>query len=86
MENHELSELEAARVVDARWSPCPGTLLKAKESITRMPAGEIMEILSHDPEARRDILAWAGKAGHEFLGFLEGEGYYRIFVMKKVPE
>ncbi len=86
MENHELAELEAVKVVDARWSPCPGTLLKAKESIGGMLAGEIMEILSHDPEARRDILAWTGKVGHEFLGFLEWEGYYRIFVMKKIPE
>ena len=82
MNNSDLIQLNVARVIDARWAPCPGTLLEAKAGIKTVRAGEVMEILSHDPEARRDLSAWAGKVGHEFLGFLEVEGYYRIFVQK----
>ncbi len=85
MDNASLRKLTVARVVDARWAPCPGTLLEAKANIRQVLAGEVMEILSHDPEARRDLSAWAGKIGHEFLGVLESEGCYRIFV-KKTPE
>ena len=79
MDKSDLTKLTVARVVDARWAPCPGTLLEAKAGIRQVHAGEVMEILSHDPEARGDLSAWAGKIGHEFLGFLESEGYYRIF-------
>ena len=86
MDGPDLSKLNVAKVIDARWSPCPGTLLKAKEGISQVNAGEAVEIQSHDPKARRDISAWAGKVGHRFLGFLESDGYDRIFVMKKTTE
>ena len=83
MDSPDLTNLSVAKVIDARWAPCPGTLLKAKEGINHVDAGEAIEIQSHDPKARRDISAWAGKVGHKLLGFLESEGYDRIFVMKK---
>lgn len=78
----DLAVLNVALVVDARWNPCPGPLLGAKEGIAQVNPGEVLEIRADDPEACRDIAAWAGKAGHEFLGFAESEGYARIFVTK----
>jgi tRNA 2-thiouridine synthesizing protein A len=86
MDSPDLAGVNVKKIVDARWVPCPGTLLGAKEGICRLLPGEVMEIHSHDPEAQRDISAWVGKVGHEFLGVLESEGYYRIFVKKKTPE
>jgi tRNA 2-thiouridine synthesizing protein A len=84
MDRVDLADLKVAKVIDARWSPCPGPLLEAKESIGHLKAGEVLEIQSHDPGARGDISAWAGKVGHKFLGFLGSDGYDRIFVKKKI--
>jgi tRNA 2-thiouridine synthesizing protein A len=83
MNSADLEDLNAAKVIDARMDPCPGPLLDAKEVITQVNAGEVIEIQAGDPEARRDISAWATKVGHEFLGVLDTRGYDRIFVMKK---
>jgi TusA-related sulfurtransferase len=85
MNRAHLAGLKATEVVDARWTPCPGPLLEAKQGIGLLKPGEVLEILSHDPEARGDIAAWAGKAGHEFLGFLGSQGHDRIFVRKLAP-
>jgi tRNA 2-thiouridine synthesizing protein A len=75
----------AVKVIDARWAPCPGPLLEAKDAIRGLKRGEIVEIQTVDPEAGGDISAWAGKVGHEFLGVLHAGGYDRIFVRKKTP-
>lgn len=79
----DLESLEAAKVVDARGSACPGPLLEAKKGIGAVPVEGVLEIWSSDPGTRNDIPVWAQKVGHEFLGVLEADGYDRIFVTRK---
>ncbi len=83
MSGVDLNSIQAASVVDARGSACPGPLLEAKKGIGKVKVGEILEILSNDSATRGDIPVWANKVGHEALGHLEADGYDRIFVMRK---
>ncbi len=83
MTNEELSALSAAKSVDARGTACPGPLLEAKKAIGTIASGEVMEILSADEGTRVDIPKWCAKQGHEYLGTLEENGYYKIFMKKK---
>jgi TusA-related sulfurtransferase len=78
----ELKNLRADKVVDARGTSCPGPLLAAKRSITEVPVGGIMELLSADTGTKRDVPLWAAKMGHEFLGVVDEPGYERIFVKR----
>ncbi len=79
----ELSEVQAAKVVDARGSACPGPLLEAKKGIGAINVGEVLEIWSGDPRTKEDIPRWSKKVGHEFLGSLTAEGGYdRIFIQR----
>ena len=79
----ELSELQAAKVVDARSSACPGPLLEAKKGIGAIKVGEVLEIWSGDPRTKEDIPKWSKKVGHEFLGSLTADGGYdRIFIQR----
>lgn len=79
----DLSQVEAAKVVDARGSACPGPLLEAKKGIGTIKSGEILEIWSGDPRTKDDIPKWAKKVGHEFLGVVTAEGGYdRIFIRR----
>ncbi|MEJ2427565.1 MAG: sulfurtransferase TusA family protein [Deltaproteobacteria bacterium] len=82
MTEMDLSAIEAASVVDARGSACPGPLLEAKKGIGKVKVGEILEILSNDSATKNDIPVWANKVGHEPLGHLEADGYDRIFVRR----
>ncbi|MFH1060076.1 MAG: sulfurtransferase TusA family protein [Pseudomonadota bacterium] len=74
---------EAAHVVDARGSACPGPLLEAKKAIAAVKVGEVLEVVSNDPGTKGDIPIWARKVGHEFLGYMVGDGCERVFVRRK---
>jgi TusA-related sulfurtransferase len=78
-----IAEMTADKVIDARGTACPGPLLEAKKGIGAVKVGQVIEIKSNDKGSRKDIPAWAGKVGHELLGFAEAEGHDRFFVRRK---
>ena len=77
-----LSEVAAAKVVDARGAACPGPLLEAKKAMGGVAVGEVLELWSSDSQTKNDVEAWATKVGHEFLGVETAEGYDRVFVRR----
>jgi tRNA 2-thiouridine synthesizing protein A len=79
----DLDSVQPAKVVDARGSACPGPLLEAKKAIGSVSVGQSIEIWSGDPSTKNDLPKWAAKVGHEFLGVLAGEGYDRIFIVRR---
>ena len=79
----DLSQIKAAKTVDARSMACPGPLLEAKKGIAGVPVGGVLEIQSGDKGSREDIPAWCAKAGHEYLGVVEHDGYESLFVTRK---
>lgn len=83
MITEELAALAADKVIDARGTACPGPLLEAKKGIGAVKVGQIVEIKSNDKGSRKDISAWAGKIGHEYLGLIEAEGHDRLFIRRK---
>ncbi len=78
----DLQSIEPTDTVDARGSACPGPLLEAKKGIGKVKVGEVLEILSNDSGTRSDVPAWAGKVGHEYLGYLEVDGYDKHFITR----
>ena len=78
----DLNQIEAARIVDARGSACPGPLLEAKKGIGTIAVGEILEIWSADVNTKNDIPRWCQKVGHEYLGDLIADGYDRLFIKR----
>jgi TusA-related sulfurtransferase len=78
----DLNQIEAARIVDARGSACPGPLLEAKKGMGSVAVGEILEIWSADANTKNDIPRWCQKVGHEFLGALEADGYDRLLIKR----
>jgi tRNA 2-thiouridine synthesizing protein A len=82
MTTEELKALDIAKVVDARGTACPGPLLAAKKAIGELEEGDIMEVLSADAGTKRDIPKWAEKKGHDYLGDMEEDGYFRLYLKK----
>jgi tRNA 2-thiouridine synthesizing protein A len=79
----DLNTVKAAKIIDARGSACPGPLLEAKKAIGAVPVSGVLEIWSNDVGTKVDIPLWAKKVGHEYIGVLTGEGYERIFVVRR---
>lgn len=82
MTPEELRGLTVAKTVDARGTACPGPLLEAKRAIAAVSKGDIMEVLSSDEGTNEDIPLWCKKIGHDYLGNIEEDGYWRIFVRR----
>jgi len=83
MTAEELKSVVVARTIDARGTACPGPLLEAKKHIGSIAAGDVMEILSADEGTKVDIPKWCGKQGHEYLGAVEENGYFKVYMKKK---
>ncbi len=86
MTQEELKSIEVAKTVDARGTACPGPLLEAKKAVGTIEEGEIMEILSADEGTKVDIPKWCNKQGHEYLGTVEENGYFKIYMKKGEEE
>ncbi len=82
MNIEDLNSLKVDKMVDARGTACPGPLLEAKRAMASVPMSGIMEVLSSDEGSLGDIPLWAKKVGHEYLGFIQDAGVWRVFVKK----
>lgn len=80
MNTDELKGLTVAKEVDARGTACPGPLLEAKRAVADCPPGGIMEVLSSDEGTKSDIARWCNKMKYEYLGDVEDDGYWRVFL------
>ncbi len=79
----DLSNVASASTIDSRGSACPGPLLEAKKGIGKVKVSEVLEILSNDEGTRIDLKAWAGKVGHEYMGYEESDGYDKHYITRK---
>ena len=83
MTQEELKSLKVDKPVDARGMACPGPLLEAKRAVANVKGGQIMDVMSSDEGTKSDLNRWAQKMGHEYLGEIEEDGYWSIFVRIK---
>lgn len=74
--------VKSDRTIDARGAYCPGPLMELIRAVREARVGEVLEVLSSDSGSKRDIPAWAEKAGHEVVGVFPEQGYDRIVVRK----
>ncbi len=79
----DLSNVTAASTIDSRGSACPGPLLEAKKGIGKVKVSEVLEIYSNDEGTRIDLKAWANKVGHEYMGYVEADGYDKHYITRK---
>ncbi|GAA4649138.1 sulfurtransferase TusA family protein [Kistimonas scapharcae] len=68
--------------LDVRGLACPMPLLKAKQALNRMAAGQVLRVLATDPGSVRDFRSYAELAGHSLLESDECEGVF-VHTLKK---
>ncbi|MBR9912825.1 MAG: sulfurtransferase TusA family protein [Gammaproteobacteria bacterium] len=69
--------------LDARGLQCPLPLLKAKQALNQLSAGERLRVMATDPGSRRDFATFARLSGHELLQSTVVDGVY-LYVLQKV--
>ncbi|MBP9147688.1 MAG: sulfurtransferase TusA family protein [Rhodoferax sp.] len=84
MNASELKALSIGKLIDARGTACPGPMLEAKRAIGEVAVGGAMEVQSSDSGTIVDIQRWCKKMGHEYLGDVENDGFWSVYLRRKV--
>ncbi|HWI65718.1 MAG TPA: sulfurtransferase TusA family protein [Symbiobacteriaceae bacterium] len=72
----------ADKVVDARGSHCPGPMMELIRAIKSAAVGETIAVWTSEAGSKKDIPLWCQKAGQEFVGVTQCDGYEEITVKK----
>lgn len=62
---------------------CPEPVFRTGEAISKVPIGEILEVLADDPASESDISSWAKHAGQELIDTEKTEGGFRFLIRRK---
>jgi tRNA 2-thiouridine synthesizing protein A len=70
------------RQIDCTGLFCPMPIVKTREAMTQMTAGQILAMLSDDPASDPDMRSWAQTTGHELLDVSRNGAVYRFVIRK----
>lgn len=68
--------------IDASGLACPLPLLKAKQGLNQLEAGQCLRLTATDPGSVRDFHAFAELSSHELVSFAESDGQF-VYVLRK---
>lgn len=79
---YDVAMNEPHRELDATGLNCPMPLLKAKQALNALSAGECLRVLATDPGSVRDFEVFAQQSGHELL-CSHSEGSTYTYLLRK---
>ena len=62
---------------------CPMPLLKAKQALNGMTAGQVLRVLATDPGSKRDFEVFTQQSGNTLLETAEDNGVFSYLIRKK---
>ena len=68
--------------VDTRGMHCPLPILKAKKALAQMASGELLQVVSTDPNSMRDFQAFAKQTGYELVEQIAWQDEY-VHVLRR---
>lgn len=68
--------------LDACGLQCPLPLLKAKQALNRMNAGEVLLVRATDPGSERDFQVFCRQAGHALEACTDAAGVFSYRICK----
>lgn len=80
--NARMNDITIDDHLDAKGLNCPLPLLKAKQSLNKLDAGDVLEVVCTDPGSVRDFEVFSRQSGHELLKSSEDAGTYTYWLRK----
>jgi TusA-related sulfurtransferase len=77
------SNLDVTETLDVKGQNCPMPVIKTKQAVDDLVAGEILEVVATDAGSVSDIDGWASSTDDvELVEQSEGDGVYRHYVRR----
>ena len=71
-------------VLDCRGTFCPMPVIRLREAIDKIGAGEVIKIVATDPASLHDMPAFARNTGHELIESATADGVFE-YLFRKAP-
>ena len=71
---------DATHLLDVLGFFCPVPVAEAKQALSTMEVGSILQVLASDPETLHDIPLMLGRTPHELLSVDSHEGEYAFLI------
>jgi len=78
----EPKDIKPDVTLDCFGLTCPMPIFNATQKLKEMEKGQVLEVLATDEGIVADMPDWCARTGNEFLGSVEEEGEYRVYVRK----
>jgi tRNA 2-thiouridine synthesizing protein A len=80
-----MTDFEISRTIDTCGTRCPIPLLRAKQALKILNAGDCLEVLASDPSAKADFDAMLRFLPHELISYTTQMSPNRIdkFIIRK---
>ncbi len=85
MKQSEKGPVGTREVLDCIGLTCPHPLMRIKERMAKLAAGDVLEVLTDDPMARTDLPEWCARSGFAILGAEEDGGVMKFLIGKTPP-
>ncbi len=69
--------------VDSSGLKCPLPILRAKKALAQLQSGQVLKVITTDPNAVRDFQAFSKQTGNGLLAQVEGEGNVMHFLARR---
>ena len=77
---------DATHLLDVLGFFCPVPVAEAKQALSTMEVGSILQVLASDPETLHDIPLMLGRTPHELLSIDSHEGEYAFLIEVRANE
>ena len=78
------TEYDTAETLDVKGQNCPMPVVKTKQAIDDLAAGDVLEVLATDPGSMSDIKGWAETTdGVALVDQVEGDDVYKHYIQKE---
>ena len=72
----------ADKTIDCLGLFCPMPIVKTREALRHMEAGQVLEMTSDDPGSEADMKSWSARTGNELVEMQRHGAVFRFFVRK----
>ena len=72
----------ADKTIDCLGLFCPMPIVKTREALRHMDAGQVLEVTSDDPGSVADMNTWSIRTGNELVEMQRNGTVFRFFVRK----
>lgn len=70
------------KIIDVRGLYCPEPVFRTKIEIEKMVKGDLLKVLSDDPDSEEDISRWVNRNGHELITLTKNNNSLEFTIKK----